>query len=129
MLMTQRLCRSNTERMVAGVCGGLAAYFEIDPTIVRVVYAVATALTGFLPGILLYLVMALVMPPGSPGEEGQRVIAVPLGRTTLAGVILVVFGGLLLLGNFGLLAWWSWTRLWPLLLILVGAVLLMRGRA
>jgi phage shock protein C len=115
--------------MVAGVCGGLAAYFEIDPTIVRVVYAVATALTGFLPGILLYLVMGLVMPPGSPGEEGRGVTAVPLGRTTVAGVILVVFGGLLLLGNFGLLAWWSWTRLWPLLLILVGAVLLMRGRA
>jgi phage shock protein C len=127
--MTQRLSRSTSERMVAGVCGGLALYFDIDPTIVRVVYAVATALTGFLPGILLYLVMALVMPSGSPGEEGQSVGDMPLGRATVAGVILVVFGGLLLLGNFGLLAWWSWTRLWPLLLILVGALLLMRGRA
>lgn len=126
--MAQRLYRSRTERMVSGVCGGLAEYFDIDPTIVRVVYAVATVLTGFLPGILLYLVMALVMPVGHAGEAVEGV-AVPTSRTVAAGAILVVLGALLLLGNFGLLAWWSWTRLWPLLLVLVGAVLLMRGRA
>lgn len=126
--MAQRLYRSRTERMVSGVCGGLAEYFDIDPTIVRVVYAVATVLTGFLPGILLYLVMALVMPVGHAGEAVEGV-AVPPSRTVAAGAILVVLGALLLLGNFGLLAWWSWTRLWPLLLVLVGAVLLMRGRA
>lgn len=125
--MSQRLSRSRTDRMLAGVCGGLAEYFDIDPTIVRVVFAVATVMTALLPGILLYAVMALVMPADSSlatDEAAPR----PARRAALAGVILVVMGALLLLGNFGVLAWWSWGRLWPLVLILAGAILLMRRR-
>ena len=61
--MTKRLYRSRTERMVAGVCGGLAEYFDIDPTIVRLVF-VLLALAGG-PGLLIYIVMAIVVP-----EEG-----------------------------------------------------------
>jgi len=113
--------------MLAGVCGGLAEYFDIDPTIVRVVFAVVTVMTALLPGILLYAVMALVMPADSSLAAGE---AAPgrTGRAALAGVILVVVGALLLLGNFGFLPWLSWGRLWPLVLILAGAILLMRRR-
>jgi lipopolysaccharide export LptBFGC system permease protein LptF len=80
-----------------------------------------------LPGILLYAVMALVMPADSSVAAGE-VGAGRTGRAALAGVILIVVGALLLLGNFGFLAWWSWGRLWPLVLILAGAILLMRRR-
>jgi len=125
--MTQRLSRSRTDRMLAGVCGGLAEYFGIDPTIVRVVFAVATVMTALLPGILLYAVMALVMPADSSLAAGEAAPG-PARRAALAGVILIVVGALLLLGNFGFLAWWSWGRLWPLVLILAGAILLMRRR-
>ena len=46
----------------AGVCGGLAEYFDLDPTLVRVVYLVATFFTGIVPGIILYVILALVIP-------------------------------------------------------------------
>ena len=54
----KRLYKSNN-RMLCGVCAGIAEYFGIDPTIVRLIWA-ALALSG--PGILLYIVAALVMP-------------------------------------------------------------------
>ena len=60
MAETKRLYRSINDRQIAGVCGGLAEYFEVDPTIVRLVF-VALALVGG-PGILLYIIMAIVIP-------------------------------------------------------------------
>ncbi|GAB4510947.1 MAG: hypothetical protein OHK0046_08380 [Anaerolineae bacterium] len=60
MITEKRLTRSTTEKMLGGVCGGLAAYFRIDPTIVRLVF-VALALAGG-PGLLLYIVLWLIMP-------------------------------------------------------------------
>lgn len=58
--MTKRLYRSNDEKMIAGVCGGLAEALDIDPTIVRVVFVLLALLGGH--GILLYLILWLVMP-------------------------------------------------------------------
>jgi len=63
----KRLMRSKTNRMVAGVCGGIGEYFGIDANIIRVVWIVITALSTFLPGILAYLLVWLVVPEG--GEE------------------------------------------------------------
>ena len=57
-LLMKRLYKSNN-RMLCGVCAGIAEYFGIDPTIVRLIWA-ALALSG--TGILLYIVAALVMP-------------------------------------------------------------------
>ena len=58
---TKKLYRSRTNRMVAGVCSGLADFFGIDPTVVRLVF-VAGALLGFGSFILIYLVMFIVVP-------------------------------------------------------------------
>ena len=68
--MERRLYRSNTDKMLFGVCGGLAEYFSVDPTIVRVGMVVAALLNGV--GIVLYLALAIVMPrkPLSPPETG-----------------------------------------------------------
>jgi len=60
---TKRLYRLREGRVVAGVCAGLAAYFGIDPTLVRLAFAVVTVFGGI--GILLYLVAWIVIP-----EEG-----------------------------------------------------------
>ncbi len=56
----KRLFRSRTNKVIAGVCGGLGDYFNIDPTIVRLVFVAAVLLWG--TGILVYLVMMVVMP-------------------------------------------------------------------
>ncbi|MGH8159442.1 MAG: PspC domain-containing protein [Rhodanobacter sp.] len=60
MSTDKRLCRSRSNRTLAGVCGGIAEYYGWDPTLVRVAWIVLTLLGG--SGILLYLIMWLVMP-------------------------------------------------------------------
>ena len=56
----KKLMRSKSSRMLAGVCGGVAAYFNMDPTIVRVIYVLLT-LAGA-AGLLIYLIMWLLIP-------------------------------------------------------------------
>lgn len=58
--MTKRLTRSSTDRKIAGVCAGVAGYFNIDPTIVRIVWAALVLLFG--TGIILYLICWILMP-------------------------------------------------------------------
>ena len=63
--MQKKLYRSKSNRMLVGVCGGVAEYFNIDPTVVRVIWA----LIGFSgTGIIAYLVAALIIPEKPDGE-------------------------------------------------------------
>jgi phage shock protein C len=57
---TKRIKRSNTDKMLAGVCGGLAKYFDIDSTLVRLAFAFAAIFAG--TGVLIYLVMWIIVP-------------------------------------------------------------------
>lgn len=59
---TQRLHRSASDSKLAGVCGGIAEYFETDSTIVRLVWVLVTFVTGIIPGLVVYLVAWLIMP-------------------------------------------------------------------
>ena len=56
----KKLLRSKNNRMLAGICGGVAEYFNIDPTIVRIIYVILT-FAGF-AGLLIYLIMWLLIP-------------------------------------------------------------------
>ncbi|MDD6728628.1 MAG: PspC domain-containing protein [Eubacteriales bacterium] len=58
----KRLYRSKRERKLAGVCGGIATYFNIDPTIVRLIWAFVTLVSASVPGVLIYIICALVIP-------------------------------------------------------------------
>lgn len=58
----KRLRRSNKNKMIAGVCGGLAEYFDMDPTLMRVLYILASILSTAFPGLLVYLVMWVIVP-------------------------------------------------------------------
>lgn len=59
--MPKKLYRSKSNKMLAGVCGGLAKYFHIDPTVVRIIFALLL-LPGGLPGFIPYVVLWLVVP-------------------------------------------------------------------
>ncbi len=59
--MEKRLYRSRTDRMIWGVCGGLAKYFNIDPTIIRVIAVLLTFASGGV-GIIAYIILAIVVP-------------------------------------------------------------------
>jgi len=62
---SSRLHRSRSNRMIAGVCGGLAEWLGWDPTLVRILYIVVSVVSAAFPGILAYLVLWLVMPERS----------------------------------------------------------------
>src|SRR3990170_2971715 len=65
--MDDRLYRSRDERMIAGVAGGLAERLDLDPSLVRIIWAVLVLPTGFL-ALLVYVVMAIVVPEEPPAE-------------------------------------------------------------
>lgn len=57
----KKLYRSS-DRIVAGVCGGIAEYFDIDPTLIRVVYAILSLFSVAFPGVLLYIILMILIP-------------------------------------------------------------------
>lgn len=57
----KKLVRS-TNKILAGVCGGIAEYFDVDATLVRAIYAILAIFTTGFPGLLLYLILMLIMP-------------------------------------------------------------------
>jgi phage shock protein C len=59
-IMSKKLVRSTDDRMIAGVCGGLADYFQIDPVLVRLAFVLLTIYGG--AGPLVYLLLAILMP-------------------------------------------------------------------
>jgi phage shock protein PspC (stress-responsive transcriptional regulator) len=65
MAQTRRLYRSRTDRKLAGVCGGLAQYSNIDATLIRVLFVVLALLGG--PGLVIYLLMWILVPEEPQG--------------------------------------------------------------
>lgn len=137
--MTKRLYRSLEDNKIAGVCGGLGEYFDIDSTIVRIVFFLLVFANGV--GLLAYLVAWIVIPKreaqtanvsGDSGTESATIHTTPEQREKaernkymIPGVILIVLGMVLLAHN----VWWwfDWGELWPIVLIVVGGGILYRA--
>lgn len=128
--MSTALYRSRKEKMVMGVCGGLGAYLGIDPTFVRLFFVLLTLGNGI--GFFLYVVLAILMPlnpdadavaaPQAPFWDNDRAVK-------LVGMALVVIGLFAFLPNISpeYLGWINLSMLWPALMILGGAALLVRA--
>lgn len=141
----KKLYRLPKEGKVAGVCAGLADYLELDVTLVRLVFVVLTLASGGF-GILIYIVLAIVMPIG----EGAPTVAIDgknLGENVQAlaeevksngglnrlrnytGATLVLLGVWLLLVQF--FPGWvflNWDVVWPAILVILGLALVLKGR-
>lgn len=65
--MTRPLRRSRANRQLAGVVGGLAEYFRLDPTLLRVMYVVGSIVSAAFPGILVYILLWLLIPEADAG--------------------------------------------------------------
>lgn len=144
-----RLYRSETNRVIAGVCGGLGEYFNIDPTIIRILFVLITLFGG--SGILIYIILWLVIPSESSvynlpadhikenakdmknraekfahdirisKDDNKRVSSRPW-----LGFVIVILGVLFLLSNFGYYDFINLEKFWPAILIILGLVILMR---
>lgn len=143
----KRLYRSESDKVIAGVCGGIGKYFGIDPTIVRVLF-VLVALAGG-AGVLAYLILMIIMPSEHssemPPKETIKQNAEELKNNVKAaaekisehsqtdtsqvwwGVILLVIGIYFLLSNFNLFDI-DFGKLWPLLLVGLGFVVLLKRK-
>jgi phage shock protein C len=126
----RRLYRSQTNKVFAGVCGGLAEYLDVDATIIRIVWVLLTLLGG--SGIILYIVAFFIVPErpmtisGSPAQIKSK-----SGSTSVFGIIFVIVGAVLLLDNLEVFSFcriWdtTWEILFPGILVLLGIYLMTR---
>jgi phage shock protein C len=71
----KKLYRSNTDKMIAGVAGGLGEYLDVDPTIIRLAFALLALIGGH--GVLIYLVLWLIVPLSPYGVPQPPVVSQP----------------------------------------------------
>jgi len=122
--MEKKIYRSRTNSMIAGVCGGLGEYLNVDPTILRVVAVLLIFADGI--GLLAYLIGWVVIPR-RPEMEAEVVTSErsELGRL-LPGLALILIGLIFLLNN--LIPWFDFSYLWPVILIVLGVALLLKAQ-
>ncbi|MCK4836062.1 MAG: PspC domain-containing protein [Candidatus Aminicenantes bacterium] len=65
----KRLMRSQKDKMIAGVCGGIADYFKLDPTLVRIIYVLVSIFSIAFPGILVYIILWIIVPEADQVES------------------------------------------------------------
>ncbi len=70
--MTKRLYKSQTNKQVSGVLAGIAEYFDIDPTVIRIAYVLLTVFTGIFPGILAYIILAIITPAENKEKKNGK---------------------------------------------------------
>jgi phage shock protein C len=151
---TKKLYRSRTNRVIAGVCGGLGEYFDIDPIIFRIIFIILLVSGG--AGFLVYLVLMIAIPEEPlPGQataasyrakdfandvrQGADNIAKEIrhnaqdgrwlsDRRNVVGVIIVIAGALFLLNQLLPFSFLRWNFVWPVILILVGVMIISKQR-
>jgi len=150
--MNPRLTKSKNDKIIEGVCGGLAEYFRIDPVLGRFVFFILIFIKGL--GILMYLTLVLIMPKAdkieqSPKENiienvheiGEHVKDAGEGlsaaimkkseerhRSLWPGIFLILLGAFFLLDNLHMIDWIDKHLLWPAIIILIGVWLLINRR-
>jgi len=116
----QRIARSRSDRIIAGVCGGVAQYFAIDPTVVRLIWVFFTLFGG--SGLLAYFI-AMLMIPDENGRE-KSVNLDPIKSNPLWGVLFVI-GGVILFFQYNHVFYLFWTSFWNNVLnVLVAFILI-----
>ncbi len=141
------LYRSESNKVIAGIAGGLGEYFNFDPTIIRVLFILLTIFGG--SGLLIYIVLWLVLPAHSTvlknSSDTIRSNIEEMKSTTRTfahsirrpdgnrenskfwwAIIIIILGFFFLLNNFGLLEPLNLDKFWPLLLIIFGLAIILR---
>jgi phage shock protein PspC (stress-responsive transcriptional regulator) len=122
--MEKKLYRSRKNSMIAGVCGGLGEYLNVDPTIMRLVAVLLVFANGI--GLIAYII-AWIIIPRNPELEAE-IVAPQKSELNwlLPGLALIVIGLIFLLNN--LVSWFRFSYLWPLVLIVLGIFILVRSQ-
>jgi phage shock protein C len=119
---TRLLRRSRDDRVIAGVCGGLGRYLQVDPVLLRIALVILTVSGGL--GVLLYIVAVILIPEQ---QEGEDLGPAPAARGDLwmyVGVGLIALGSVLLVDQ--LVPWFD-RIVGPLVLVAIGIGIVFRG--
>ena len=150
--MSTRITKSKTDRVIDGVCGGLAEYFGIDSLLVRLAFVALIFINGV--GVIIYFILMIIMPKAekqdqSPKEtirENAQEITERVNeagedlseafskkteekhsnRAVWFGILLILIGVIFLLKNLNLIRWIDNDLLWPMIIIFIGAWLLIK---
>ena len=142
---SKKLRKSKENSLLFGGAGGMAEFFDVDPTLMRAAWIVFVLISGG-TGLIAYIILAIIMPKqGFVSRQTSQSVyenaeeqpedveeLVPhdgswrwTARRALFGIALVVVGFLFLLSNLGVFAWWRWDVFWPLGIIAIGAALIL----
>jgi len=140
----KKLYRSREDAMIGGVCGGMAEYFAIDASLVRL----AAILLVFAAGLSfwVYIVAWIIVPQRQLGDslaaesgagndtEGSQSLTEPESSgeandksKMIIGVILIALGLVFLLNTFNIFVWFSFFKLWPVVIIVIGVLILIKS--
>lgn len=143
--MNKTLYRDDMHKVIGGVCAGLAEYFGIDVTIVRLVLLLTLILKG--GGLVIYVILWIALPR-KPFQMQQPVVdytvppvtppqwdphfagGLPYKKSSgklIAGIILVALGAFFLLDDLNIIPDWDFEHLWPVILIALGAIIIFTG--
>lgn len=125
MVVAKRLYLSRTDKVIGGVCGGLGEYFGIDPVFIRIVTVLLVFFHGI--GLLGYLIAWVVMPKQPASEvvvesKAEAKVEYHAWNRYIPGAALVLIGLFFLLERH--YWWWHIERLWPLVVIAAGVLLI-----
>lgn len=132
----RKLSRNPMNRVIGGVCSGLAEYFGLDTALVRIAFVIAFMFASF--GFWIYIILWAILPVsgqqtidnGQPSEsvsEAESVIkSESKVKSIFAGSFVILIGLLFLVNNFVPINW-VW-KLWPLILVAIGVVMIITSR-
>ncbi len=132
----RRLSRNPMNRVIGGVCSGLAEYFGLDTALVRIAFVIAFMFASF--GFWIYIILWAILPVsgqqtidnGQPSESVSESESVSKSeskvKSIFAGSFIILVGLLFLVNNFIPINW-VW-KLWPLILVAIGVVMIITSR-
>jgi phage shock protein C len=152
--MRNKLFRSSKDCMIGGVCGGIAEYFDVDSTLVRLLAVLVVLLGG--AGVIAYIIAWIVIPKNPEQESDEKfekrekikekikkgaenVIEevkehfeskesnhhTERNRRIWGGIIVIIIGVIFLSGS--LFPWVAWSNLWPLIVIALGIIIMVQA--
>jgi phage shock protein C len=130
------LYKSKSNRVISGVCGGIGEYLDVDPTVIRLLWVLATLAWGF--GFIAYIICMFIVPEEPAGgkkktKEVKAKVEIDERQGKLIGGLVMVFIGFMLLANnLGWFAYissihpiFAWENVFALVVIVMGAILLL----
>lgn len=116
----KKLERSRKSSVIGGVCGGLGEYFNIDPILFRIAFVILALAKGV--GVIGYIICWIAIPLRAEGEVADTTPPKSDLVKYIPGIALIVIGAAFLVDD--LFYWFSFSSLWPLILIVGGAILI-----